>query len=129
MLSGGVKVVNTSFVPLLFPRAAGKGVFEKLQAACEAGGTTLYTSGIDPGYGNAGLAIHKLALCKEVRSVRMMEIVNSDTGDNAFTMFEVMGLGKDDPSESLLLSPGSTAWDWGTVLELVASADRGSDVE
>src|SRR3546814_17635957 len=52
----------------------------------------------------------------------MMEIVNYDTWDNAFTMFEVMGFGKADPSESLLLSPGSTAWAWGPVLELVASA-------
>src|SRR3546814_9164221 len=37
-------------------------------------------------------------------------------------MFEVMGFGKADPSESLLLSRGSTAWAWGPVLELVASA-------
>src|SRR3546814_9374818 len=33
-----------------------------------------------------------------------------------------MGVGKAGPSESLRLSPGSTAWAWGPVLELVASA-------
>jgi hypothetical protein len=122
MLAAGRNVVNTSFVPLLFPRAAGDGVLDQLQAACEAGGSTLYTSGIDPGYGNAGLAIHTLALCKEVRSVRMMEIVNYDTWDNPFTMFQIMGFGKQDPSESLLLSPGSISLAWGPVLHLVASA-------
>ncbi len=122
MLAGGKNVVNTSFVPLLFPSAAGDGVLEQLQAACRAGGTTLYTSGIDPGYGNAGLAIHTLALCKEVRSVRMMEIVNYDTWDNPFTMFEIMGFGKADTSQSLLLAPGSTTLAWGPVLELVAAA-------
>ena len=122
MLASGKNVVNTSFVPLLYPRSAGDGVYEQLQAACEQGGTSFYTSGIDPGYGNAGLAIHTLSLCKEVRSVRMMEIVNYDTWDNPFTMFEIMGFGKPDPSHSILLAPGSTTLAWGPVLELVAAA-------
>jgi 4-hydroxy-tetrahydrodipicolinate reductase len=122
MLAGGKNVVNTSYVPLLFPKAAGEGVYEQLQAACEAGGTSFFTSGIDPGFGNAGLAIHTLALCKEVRRVRMMEIVNYDTWDNPFTMFEIMGFGKPDTSQSLLLAPGSTTLAWGPVIELVAAA-------
>jgi 4-hydroxy-tetrahydrodipicolinate reductase len=122
MLAAGKNVVNTSYVPLLFPKAAGDGVYDKLQAACLEGGTSFYTSGIDPGFGNAGLAIHALALCKEVRKVRMLEIVNYATWDNPFTMFQIMGFGKQDPSQSLLLSPGSTALAWGPVLHLVASA-------
>ncbi len=122
MLASGHNVVNTSFVPLLYPLAAGEGVYDRLDAACQEGGTSFFTSGIDPGYGNAGLAIGALALCKEVRSVRMMEIVNYATWDNPFTMFEIMGFGKNEPSESLLLSPGSTALAWGPVLQLVAAA-------
>ncbi len=122
MLAGGKNVVNTSYVPLLFPKAAGDGVFEQLEAACLEGGTSFYTSGIDPGFGNAGIAVHALALCKEVRRVRMMEIVNYDTWDNPFTMFEIMGFGKQEPSQSLLLSPGSISLAWGPVLHLVASA-------
>jgi hypothetical protein len=122
MLASGKNVVNTSFVPLLFPPAAGDDVVEQLEAACKEGGTSVYTSGIDPGFGNAGITIHALALCKEVRRVRMMEIVNYATWDNPFTMFEIMGFGKVDPSESLLLSPGSTSLAWGPVLHLVASA-------
>lgn len=122
MLAGGKNVVNTSFVPLLFPAAAGEGVLDQIEAACRAGGTSFYTSGIDPGFGNAGLAIHTLALCKEVRTVRMSEIVNYATWDNPFTMFEIMGFGKPDTSRSLLLAPGSTTLAWGPVLHLVARA-------
>ncbi|MGK2948102.1 MAG: NAD(P)H-dependent amine dehydrogenase family protein [Acidimicrobiales bacterium] len=122
MLAGGTNVVNTSYVPLLFPKAAGDGVYDRLQAACLEGGSSFYTSGIDPGFGNAGITIHALALCKEVRRVRMLEIVNYATWDNPFTMFQIMGFGKQDPSQSLLLSPGSTALAWGPVLHLVASA-------
>ena len=122
MLAGGKNVVNTSFVPLLYPAAAGEGVLDQLEAACQTGGTSFYTSGIDPGFGNAGLAIHALSLCKEVRSVRMLEIVNYATWDNPFTMFEIMGFGKPDTSQSLLLAPGSTTLAWGPVLHLVAAA-------
>lgn len=122
ILAGGKNVVSTSFVPLLFPRAAGPGVHDTLEAACQEGGTSFYTSGIDPGFGNAGLAVHALALCQEVRTVRMMEIVNYATWDNPFTMFEIMGFGKPDAGHSLLLAPGSTTLAWGPVLELVAAA-------
>jgi 4-hydroxy-tetrahydrodipicolinate reductase len=122
MLVSGKNVVNTSYVPLLYPQAAGAGVYDRLQAACLEGRTSFYTSGIDPGFGNAGAAIGALALCKDVTSVRMAEIVNYATWDNPFTMFEIMGFGKPDASQSLLLAPGSTALAWGPVIELVAAA-------
>jgi hypothetical protein len=122
ILASGANVVNTSFVPLLHPAHAGPGVLDRLEAACREGGSTFYTSGIDPGFGNAGITLHSLALCKEVRTVRMVEIVNYATWDNPFTMFEIMGFGKPDPSHSLLLSPGSTTLAWGPVLHLVADA-------
>ncbi len=122
ILESGLNVVNTSFVPLLFPKAAGDGVYDRLQAACLAGNSSFYTSGIDPGFGNSGITIHALALCKEVQTVRMMEIVNYATWDNPFTMFEIMGFGKERADQSLLLSPGSTALAWGPVIELVAAA-------
>ena len=122
ILASGKNAVNTSFVPLLYPPVAGPGIEERLRAAAVEGGTTLYTSGIDPGFGNAGATIAALAVCKEVRHVRMMEIVNYATWDNPFTMFEIMGFGKDDESQSLLLAPGSTALAWGPVVQLVADA-------
>src|SRR6478609_2588194 len=122
ILASGKNVVNTSFVPLLYPSAAGPGIQERLEAAAIEGGTTLYTSGVDPGFGNVGVAIPTLALCKEVRHVRMMEIVNYATWDNPFTMFEIMGFGKDDETRSLLLAAGSTALAWGPVVQLVADA-------
>jgi len=122
MLASGKNVVNTSFVPLLYPPAAGLGIAERLHEACVEGGSSIYTSGIDPGFGNSGITIHALALCKEVQTVRMAEIVNYATWNNPFTMFEIMGFGKSDPAQSLLLSPGSTALAWGPVIELVAAA-------
>jgi hypothetical protein len=120
MLAAGKNVVNTSFVALLHPGQAG--FHDQLEAACLEGGTSFYTSGIDPGFGNVGLAVTAAALCKEVREVRMMEIVNYATWDNPPTLFDIMGFGKPDPSHSLLLAPGSTTLAWGPVLAVVADA-------
>jgi 2,4-diaminopentanoate dehydrogenase len=122
LLASGKNVVNTSYVPLLFPSAAGFGVCDKLHDACLSGGSSFYTSGIDPGFGNAGLAIGALALCKKVDTVRMMEIVNYATWDNPATMFDIMGFARPDESSSLVLAPGSTALAWGPVVEMVAAA-------
>lgn len=122
MLAAGKNVVNTSFVPLLHPRALEDGTLERLESACEEGGTSIYTSGIDPGYGNAGLAVGALALCRQVDTVRMMEIVNYATWDNPGTMFGIMGFGQPDTSQSLLLAPGSVTLAWGPVVTLVADA-------
>ncbi len=121
-LSRGINVVNTSFVPLLNPAAMNDDTADRLRAACATGNASIYTSGIDPGFGNVGLAVHMAALCKEIQTIRMMEIVNYATWDNPFTMFEIMGFGKERTDQSLLLSPGSTALAWGPVVELVASA-------
>jgi len=118
MLAAGKNVVNTSFVALLYPEQAG--FQDQLQAACLEGGTSFFTSGIDPGYGNAGITIGALGLCQDVRTVRMMEIVNYATWDNPFTMFEIMGFGQPDDTRSLLLAPGSTTLAWGPVVALVA---------
>ena len=120
MLASGKNVVNTSFVALLYPEQAG--FHDQLQAACLEGGTSFFTSGIDPGYGNAGVTIGALGLCQDVRTVRMMEIVNYATWDNPFTMFEIMGFGKADTAQSLLLAPGSTTMAWGPVVALVATS-------
>ena len=63
-----------------------------------------------------------MALCKQVDTVRMSEIVNYATWDNPFTLFEIMGFGKAEPTESILLSQGSTTLAWGPVISLVAES-------
>jgi len=121
-LAAGINVVNTSYVALLDPSVAGPGVLDQLEAACREGGSSVYTWGIDPGFGNVGLTVPALEMCERVDRITMSEIVDYATWDNPFTMFEIMGFGKASAAESLLLSPGSTTIAWGPVLNLVATA-------
>ena len=53
MLAAGKNVVNVSDPALVYPKAKGGDVFDRLQQACQAGNASFYTSGGDPGW--AGL--------------------------------------------------------------------------
>jgi 4-hydroxy-tetrahydrodipicolinate reductase len=49
MLAAGKNVVNVSDPALVYPKAKGGNVYDRLQRACQAGNTAFYTSGGDPG--------------------------------------------------------------------------------
>ncbi|HZQ32142.1 MAG TPA: dihydrodipicolinate reductase, partial [Mycobacterium sp.] len=51
-LRAGKNVVCTSLVPMCYPPAADKETRELIAAACEAGGTSFFNSGVDPGWAN-----------------------------------------------------------------------------
>src|SRR5262245_42405740 len=79
ILEAGKNVVSTSVVPLVFPPGAPADIVERLEAACQKGGTSCFTSGIDPGFANDALPIMLLSACERVDSVRGMEILDYAT--------------------------------------------------
>jgi hypothetical protein len=122
ILESGKNVVSTSVVPLVYPPAANPDVVARLEAACRAGGTSCYTSGIDPGFANDALPILLLSACERVRSVRVMEIVNYATYDQPTVLFDTMGFAKPLDHTPLLLVPGVLTLAWGSTLHMLAAA-------
>jgi 4-hydroxy-tetrahydrodipicolinate reductase len=121
ILRSGKNVVNSTWPALVNPRALGNGIYEMLQEACLEGGSTLYTSGIDPGFGSIGLALAALSVTSEIRSLRTYEIMNYATW-NYPDMMSFMGFGKPDIESAILLTPGLTADIFGSELTLLAHA-------
>lgn len=122
ILESGKNVVSTSVVSLIYPPAADATVVAKLEAACKRGGTSCFTSGIDPGFANDALPITLLGACERVDSVRVMEILNYDTYDQAQVLFETMGFAKPLDHTPLLLLPGVLTLAWGAVVRVIAAA-------
>ena len=122
ILASGKNVVSTSVVPLIHPKTGERSWVDSLEKACAAGGTSCFTSGIDPGFANDLLPIALLDACQEVRSVRVMEILNYDTYDQAEVLFETMGFGQALDSTPLLLFPGALTFAWGGVVSMMAEA-------
>jgi 4-hydroxy-tetrahydrodipicolinate reductase len=121
ILGAGKNVVNATWPALVHPAGVSDEVYQRLQAACLAGGSSLYTSGIDPGYGSSGLAIAALNVTREVRSVRTFEILNYSTWDHPELVTQ-MGFGQPDVENCILLRPGFTAAIFGSSLRLIAEA-------
>ena len=128
LLEAGINVVSTSVVPLVYPPAAEERAVAKLEKACAAGGTSCFTSGIDPGFANDVVPLTLTGTCERVDSVRVMEILNYDTYDQATVLFDTMGFGQPLDATPLLLMPGVLSLAWGSTVHLLA-AGLGAEVD
>jgi 2,4-diaminopentanoate dehydrogenase len=124
ILASGKDLVTTSFVPLVFPPGAPDAIVRRLEDACRAGGTTLYCSGIDPGFSPDALPILLSSLSERIDSIRAQEIFNYATYDQPETLFQVMGFGKPPGTPVPLLIPGALALAWGPSVRMIARALR-----
>jgi hypothetical protein len=122
LLEAGINVVSTSVVSLIYPPAVQiGGLRDRLDAACQAGGASCYTNGIDPGFANDLLPLVLTGVCERIDSVRVTENLNYDTYDQAEVLFSTMGFGQPLDATPLLLLPGALALAWGPVVHLIAA--------
>ena len=122
VLESGVNVVSTSVVPLVYPPSADPHMRQQLETACEQGGSSFFTSGIDPGFANDLMPLTLTGFCERVDSVRIMEILNYATYDQPEVLFDTMGFGRPLDHTPLLLAPGVLTLAWGGVLHMMADA-------
>jgi 2,4-diaminopentanoate dehydrogenase len=120
MLRSGKNVVNVSDPALVYPKAKGGDVYDRLQEACLAGNTSFYTSGGDPGWAGFGLALAPLTVAQQVRSIKLFEIYNYGPWNNP--QLGLYGFGEPDTSTSMILLPGVTASIWGPSVAMLADA-------
>src|SRR5262245_2989201 len=120
ILKSGKDVVSSSIVPLVHPRSFFPEVVEKLEDACRRGGTSFFTSGIDPGFANDLLPLTLSGLCERWDEIRILEIINYATYNQPQVLFETMGFGKPLDHTPLLLTPGTLAFAWGGTIRLLA---------
>ncbi len=120
ILAAGVNVVSSSVVPLIYPPHVAPEMRRPLEEACRTGGSSCFTSGIDPGFANDLLPLALVGTCEYVDSVRVMEIVNYNTYDQPQVLFETMGFGQPLDATPLLLIPGVLGFAWGGVVRSIA---------
>ena len=120
-LEAGIDVVSSAVVPLVYPPAADPRLVAQLEAACAAGNASLFTSGIDPGFANDLLPLVLTGFCSRIESVRIAEILNYDTYEQADVLFGIFGFGKPLGETPLLLLPGILTATWGPTVRLLAA--------
>ena len=120
ILAASINVVTTSVPGLLYPPGFDATAVAKLETACRAGASSLYASGIEPGFAGDHLVLTLLTMSKRIRSVRTQEIFGYEHYPVAFTMFEVFGFGKPLEHRCLMELPGVQTSAWGPPVQFVA---------
>ena len=120
LLASGKNVVSCSMVGLVHPTTLNEMFTKQLTDACEEGGTSFLTSGIDPGFANDTLPLVLSGLCEHWSEIRVQEIINYATYNQPETIVDIMGFGKPLDHTPVLLMPGMLGFAWGGTLRLLA---------
>lgn len=120
LLAAGLNVVSNSMIFLIYPAHAPAEMREPLEKACQAGGSTLYVNGIDPGFSGDALPMTALLLSDQVEEVRVQELVDYSTyEDPEFTGIS-FGFGRTADYTPPIAIPGALRAGWGGMVQLMA---------
>ena len=120
-LNEGINVVTVTSPALVFPPSYPQRQRDRLEVAALGGESTLYASGIEPGFAADQFPLALLTLSSSIRSVRVQELFTYDTYPVEFTMREVFGFGKPMDHAPIMASTGAQLMTWGPVVQLVAA--------
>src|SRR6201991_2422527 len=129
ILSAGVNVVGTS--PGVFQYPWGvmpEKYIAPMEQAAQQGNSSLFISGVDPGFANDLIPFAIASTCQRIEQVRCMEIADYATYDGATVMFDVMGFGWRLDETPMLLQPGVLGMAWGTTIRQL-SAGLGIEID
>ncbi|MEU0545090.1 diacylglycerol kinase [Nocardia sp. NPDC005978] len=122
ILAAGVDVVGTAPGMLQYPwQALPPKYIERVEEAAREGNSSLFVTGVDPGFANDLLPLALTGTCQTVEQVRCMEIADYATYDGAIVMFDVMGFGKPLDEVPMLLQPGVLSLAWGPAIRQLAA--------
>ncbi|WP_280251904.1 diacylglycerol kinase [Nocardia abscessus] len=117
LLAAGVDVVGSAPGMLQYPwQALPAKYIDAVEAAAKQGNSSLFITGVDPGFANDLLPLALTGTCQTVERVRCMEIADYATYDGATVMFDVMGFGKSLDEVPMLLQSGILGLAWGPAI-------------
>jgi hypothetical protein len=121
-LRAGAVVVTPAIYALYDPRSAPAELRDPLLAAAKEGGSALFVSGIDPGWGNDLLPVLVSSLAGTVDQVRCQEIFDYSTYDAPDSVRFLVGMGEPMDYEPPMVAAGVPTMVWGGQVRLVARA-------
>lgn len=93
---------------------------DPITQACAAGGSSCFTTGVDPGFANDLFPMTLMGLCGEVQSVRASELVDYTDYEGSYE--SEMGIGHPPEFKALLEYPDLLILAWGPTVPMIASA-------
>ena len=108
LLEAGIDVVGSAPGTLQFPWGTmPQKVIDKVEASAQAGGATVYITGVDPGFASDLVPLALASTCQRIEQIKCYELADYATYDGAEVMFDLMGFGKPGRLDTpLLFLPG-----------------------
>lgn len=121
-LRAGIDVTSTAMTPWVWPSMAQNppGWIDPITEACEAGGASCFTTGIDPGFANDLFPMTLMGLCGEVRRVRALELLDYTNYEGDYE--DEMGFGRPAEFSPLLEHTDILVMSWGATVPMIAHA-------
>jgi hypothetical protein len=121
-LSAGIDVVGSAPGVLQYPwQVIPDKYIERVEAAARVGDSSIFITGVDPGFATDLLPLALAGTCQSIEQVRTMEIADYATYDGATVMFDVMGFGNRIGDFPMLFQPGVLSIAWGTAIRQLAA--------
>ncbi|MDT5237295.1 MAG: hypothetical protein QOF47_3282, partial [Mycobacterium sp.] len=117
ILAAGKNVVTTSLPGLVYERGSlSERYLDAIRQAAHAGSSSIFSSGIEPGFGGDLFPIALMTMSHKVYSVRGIEITDYSRYPVEFDMRELFGFGQPLDYQGGLKSPGVLTWGWGAAV-------------
>ena len=122
ILAAGVNVVGSGLGVLQYPwQVIPDKYIQRIEDAAREGDSTVFFTGVDPGFATDLLPFALAGTCQSIEQVRTMEIADYATYDGATVMFDVMGFGNAIGDLPMLYQPGVLGSAWGTAIRQLAA--------
>jgi hypothetical protein len=119
-LRAGANVVSTSFYPLLHPASAPRALLDQVEGACTEGDTSVFVSGIDPGWALDILPALVSGVGAGIEEIRVQELFNYALYDQPAVVRDVIGFGGPMDRLPLMLLDVSLEMVWAPMLRILA---------
>ncbi len=120
ILAAGINVVTTTSTTLINPFGYVPAHRERLQAACAAGGSSIYASGIEPGFLCDHLPIIFSSAMRSISKVHCFEIALYDDYGVKEIMIDALGFGQPLDFEPWIMLPGGIAGEFSSQIGYLA---------
>src|ERR1700742_3004569 len=122
ILAAGIDVVGSGLGVLQYPWGVIPDKYiERIEDAAREGDSTVFMTGVHPGFATDLLPFALAGTCQRIEQVRTMEIADYATYDGATVMFDVMGFGNKIGDLPMLYQPGVLSIAWGTAIRQLAA--------
>jgi hypothetical protein len=122
ILGLGINVVGSAPGVLQYPwQVIPDKYIDRVEDAAREGDSTIFITGVDPGFATDLLPFALVGTCQSIQQVRTMEIADYASYDGVTVMFDVMGFGNAIGDFPILFQPGVLSIAWGTAIRQLAA--------